>query len=185
MPLVSHWSRPPFVLALRRPKLIRFLSGRQLMVAVGRWLARTVLLSAGITFAQPYDFGYVPTGTTNSFAPLYWAGGSWNGTQLVMVAESIVGPNAPQFATSPNYAGQTLDFGQNYPFSISFAPTNAGFAWATLTNFEVPSPPFGAYAAGLQGSGIPAARPASGPIVPELAPLEQAMTNYLVTHHFE
>lgn len=27
--------------------------------------------------------------------------------------------------------------------------------------------------------------PASGPIVPELAPLEQAMTNYLVTHHFE
>src|SRR5258705_454913 len=27
--------------------------------------------------------------------------------------------------------------------------------------------------------------PASGPIVPELAPLEQAMTNYMATHGFE
>ena len=31
----------------------------------------------------------------------------------------------------------------------------------------------------------PVARPGSGPIVPEMAPIEQAMTNYLVTHRFE
>jgi CubicO group peptidase (beta-lactamase class C family) len=136
-------------------------------------------------FGQPYDFGYVPLGTTNTLGGLYWYGGSWNGTQLVMTTESIVGPNAAEFSTTPNYAGQTLDYGQTYPYSMSFSPNATGFATATLTNFEVPSPPFGAYSEGLQGSGIPAARPGTGPIVPELAPLEQAMTNYLVTHQFE
>ena len=36
-----------------------------------------------------------------------------------------------------------------------------------------------------QGAGAPVDRPGSGPIVPELAPLEQAMTNFLVAHNFE
>jgi len=39
------------------------------------------------------------------------------------------------------------------------------------------------WASALRSAG--AALPASGPIVPELAPLEQAMTNYLATHGFE
>lgn len=185
MPLVSNAPNPSFVLAIRRTKASPFPKDGPLTGSAWRLLVGTLVLSALTTLAQPYDFGYVPSGTTNSLSPLYWSGGSVNGTQLVMAAESILGPNAPEFATNPNYAGQTLNFGQQYPFSVSFAPTNFGFASGTLTNFEVPSPPFGGHTMGLQGTGIPAARPGSGPIVPELAPLEQAMTNYLVTHQFE
>ncbi len=148
-------------------------------------LVAALLLSICAGIAQPYDFGYVPIGTTNTLGGLYWNGGEWNGTQLVMTVENIIGPNAAQFSTTPNYAGQTLDYGQAYPYSVSFAPTNAAFATGTLSIFETPSPPFGAYSSGLQGSGIPPARPGTGPVVPELAPLEQAMTNYLVTHQFE
>ncbi|SPE61402.1 exported hypothetical protein [Verrucomicrobia bacterium] len=131
------------------------------------------------------DFGYVPVGTTNTSSGYAWGGGSWNGTQLVMTVENFIGPDAAEFSTSPNYAGDTLDYGQSYPFSLSFTPAAAGFASATLTNYEVPSPPFGAAVAQLHGFGIPSARPASGPIVPELAPLQTAMLNYLDAHQFE
>ena len=131
------------------------------------------------------DFGYVPVGTTNTVTGYYYNGGAWNGTNIVMTVEDFIGPNAAEFSVSPNYVGQTLYYGSQYFFSVSFAPTNAGFASATLTNFETPYPPFGPSTTPVQGTGIPAARPASGPIVPELAPLEEAMTNYLVSHQFE
>ena len=32
--------------------------------------------------------------------------------------------------------------------------------------------------------GVPTNRPGTGPIVPELAPLEQAMTSFLAAHNF-
>jgi len=131
------------------------------------------------------DFGYVPVGTTNTISGYYYNGGSWNGTNIVMAVEDFIGPNAAEFSVSPNYAGQTLYYGSQYYFSLSFAPASAGFASATLTNFETPYPPFGPFTTPVRGTGIPTARPASGPIVPELEPLEQAMTNYLVSHQFE
>ena len=132
-----------------------------------------------------YDFGYVPIGTTNTATGFVWSGGAWNGTQIVMITEAIVGPNAADFSTSPNYAGSTLNYGQQYPYSLSFSPRLAGLETGTLTNYEVPDPPFGGAIFHLRGTGVPAARPASGPIVPELAALEQAMTNYLIVHQFE
>src|ERR1022692_2379419 len=84
------------------------------------------------------DFGYVPVGATNTFTGYYYDGGSWNGTNIVMTVEDFIGPNAPEFSVSPNYAGQTLYYGSQYYYSLSFAPTNAGFSSATLTNFETP-----------------------------------------------
>ncbi len=134
--------------------------------------------------ASPFDFGYLPVGATNLENSFHWNGGAYNGTNVVMALESVIGPNAADFSLSSNYTGQILAPGQFYPYAISFAPQNAGFETATLTNFETPSPPFGAGSMVLQGVGFPAMRPASGPIVPELAPLEQAMTNFLVAHQF-
>lgn len=132
-----------------------------------------------------YDFGYVPIGTTNTQSGYEWSGGSYGGTQTVMAVETIIGPNAADFSVSPNYQGQTFDFGVDYPYSVTFVPQVSGFETATFTNFETPSPPFGGIIVHLRGVGIPAARPGSGPVVPELGALEQAMTNYLVAHQFE
>jgi hypothetical protein len=56
-------------------------------------LALTLLglrvLTPGQTCAQ-VDFGYVPVGTTNTAGEYYFAGGSWNGTNLVMTVESTI-----------------------------------------------------------------------------------------------
>jgi CubicO group peptidase (beta-lactamase class C family) len=130
------------------------------------------------------DFGYVPVGTT---LPSYgsWNGGSWNGTNLIMTVASLIGPNTADFSVSPNYTGDTLYYGQNYPYTLSFDPLAAGYASVVMTNNEIPNPPFGPSIVNVHGIGLPSARPATGPIVPELAPLQVAMTNYLVTHQFE
>lgn len=131
------------------------------------------------------DFGYVPVGATNTLTGYNYYGASWNGSNILMTVDSLIGPDAAEFSFSPDYTGQTLYYGSTYPFSLSFSPTAPGFASATVTNFETPYPPFGASTFVVQGTGIPASRPATGPIVPELAPLEEAMTNYLVGHQFE
>ena len=131
------------------------------------------------------DFGYVPVGSTNTYTGYYYGGGVWNGTNVLMSVEDFTGPNAGEFSVSPSYAGDTLVYGSNYAYSISFEPTTAGFASATLTNFETPNPPFGPGSMAVQGTGIPTPRPGSGPILPELEPLEEAMTNYIVSHQFE
>src|SRR6266567_4523517 len=75
--------------------------------------------------------------------------------------------------------------GPFYFYSLSFTPHTIGLETAALTNFATPSPPFGAGITYLQGAGAPTNRPGSGPIVPELAPFEQAMTNFLAAHNFE
>jgi len=135
--------------------------------------------------AQTYDFGYVPVGATNKANGFNFTGNSYNGTNLFMATETFIGPNAADFLTSSNYAGQTLPPGPFYFYSLSFVPHAIGFETAALTTFETPSPPFGAGITYLQGVGAPTNRPGSGPIVPELAPLEQAMTNFLAAHNFE
>ena len=145
----------------------------------------SLFLGIGIGFGQTFDFGYVPVGGTNRANGFNFRGGSYNGTNIVMTAEMFVGANADDFVTSTNYAEQTLLPGQFYFYSLMFAPHAAGFETAALTSFETPSPPFGAGITYLQGAGAPTNRPASGPIVAELAPLEQAMTNFLVAHQFE
>jgi CubicO group peptidase (beta-lactamase class C family) len=150
-------------------------------LAFSVWL----VLGTGIGGAQTYDFGYVPVGATNKANGFNFSGGSYNGTNVVMTTEAFIGANAGDFLTSSNYAGQTLPPGPFYFYSLSFIPHSIGFETAALTTFETPSPPFGAGITYLQGAGAPTNRPASGPIVPELAPLEQAMTNYLVAHKFE
>ena len=100
-----------------------------------------------------------------------------------MALETFIGPNAVDFQTSTNYAGQYLAPGQNHLYSLSFTPQSIGFESAALTNYETPSPPFGGGILYLQGVGVPTNRPGTGPIVPELAPLEQAMTNFLAAHN--
>lgn len=130
--------------------------------------------------AQTYDFGYVPIGATNKV-------GGWNfagGTNLFMNSETFIGPNAADFQTSTNYAGQYLAPGQNHLYSLSFIPQAPGFASAALTNYQTPSPPYGGGVLYLQGVGVPTNRPGSGPVVPELALLESAMTNFLAAHNF-
>src|ERR1017187_7775258 len=144
-----------------------------------------LLLGIGVGGAQTYDFGYVPVGATNKANGFNFTGNSYNGTNLFMASETFIGPNAADFLTSSNYAGQTLPPGPFYFYSLSFVPHTIGFETAALTNFETPSPPFGAGITYLQGVGAPTNRPGSGPIVPELAPLEQAMTNFLAVHNFE
>ncbi|MEY2430175.1 MAG: hypothetical protein QOJ40_3060 [Verrucomicrobiota bacterium] len=143
------------------------------------------ILSAGGLSAQTYDFGYVPLGATNQANGFNFPGNSYNGTNLFMASESMIGPNAADFLTSTNYAGQELPPGHFYFYTLSFAPRAIGFETAALTTFETPSPPFGAGITYLQGAGAPTNRPGSGPIVPELAPLESAMTNFLAAHGFE
>jgi CubicO group peptidase (beta-lactamase class C family) len=138
--------------------------------------------SFGQTFLGTVNFGNCPEGLTNA-APWVFDGGAYNGTQLVMQTEKFVGPNAGDFATAPNYQGQTLPFGQTFPAILTFAPKTLGAETATFTNYETPNPPFGAYISTMQGTGV-AATPASGPVVPELLPLQQAITNFLVFHHF-
>ena len=150
-------------------------------LAFSVWL----VLGTGIGGAQTYDFGYVPVGATNKANGFNFSGGSYNGTNVVMTTEAFIGANAGDFLTSSNYAGQTLPPGPFYFYSLSFIPHSIGFETAALTTFETPSPPFGAGITCLQGAGAPTNRPASGPIVPELAPLEQAMTNFLIAHKFE
>jgi CubicO group peptidase (beta-lactamase class C family) len=129
------------------------------------------------------NFGNVPVGITNT-VNWTWAGGAWNGTNLQMQTAKIIGPNASEFSISPTYQGQTLFYGQDYPAYLSFIPTTVSSATATMTNYESPNPPFGSYITHLQGVGVPET-PGTGPVVPELLPLQQAMTNYLVYHHFE
>ncbi len=143
------------------------------------------LVCAGIAGAQTYDFGYVPVGATNKANGFNFTGGSYNGTNKFMATEMFIGPNAADFFTSSNYAGQTLPPGPFYFYTLSFVPHGIGFETAALTNFATPSPPFGAGITYLQGTGAPTNRPGSGPIVPELAPLESAMTNFLIAHNFE
>ncbi|MFM2295751.1 MAG: hypothetical protein RLZZ350_2164 [Verrucomicrobiota bacterium] len=151
--------------------------------AVG--LCGWLTLGARLCRAQTYDFGCAPLGATNKVNGFNFSGGVFNGTNLYMATEMFIGTNAADFATSPNYTGQSLSSGSNYFFSLSFVPHTIGFATAAFTNYATPSPPFGGSIVYLQGLGAPVARPGSGPVVPELAPLEQAMTNYLVTHQFE
>ena len=134
--------------------------------------------------AQTYDFGYVQVGTTTVRSGFNFLGGSSNGTNLLMTTETFTGANAADFSTSTNYAGQTLPPGPFYFYSLLFTPHGVGFRTGALTTFETPSPPFGAGTTYLQGAGAPSIRPGSGPIVPELAPLEQAMTNFLAAHQF-
>jgi CubicO group peptidase (beta-lactamase class C family) len=150
-------------------------------LAFGVWL----LFGMEAGHAETYDFGYIPVGASNKQNGFFFPGGSYNGTNVVMTTEMIAGINAADFSTSTNYAGQTLSPGLNYFYSLSFAPHATGFETAALTNFETPNPPFGAGITYLQGAGAPTNQPASGPIVPELAPLEQAMTNYLAVHQCE
>jgi CubicO group peptidase (beta-lactamase class C family) len=139
----------------------------------------------GVSRAQTYDFGYVPVGTTNKANGFNFLGGSYNGTNKFMAMEMFIGANAADFFTSSNYAGQTLPPGPFYFYTLSFVPHAIGFETAALTNFATPSPPFGAGITWLQGAGAPTNRPGSGPVVPELAPLELAMTNFLFAHQFE
>ena len=138
-------------------------------------------LGSDVRGAQTYDFGFIPIGATNKVGGFSFAGG----TNLFMQSETFIGPNAADFQTSSNYAGQFLPTGQNHLYSLSFIPQTLGFESAALTNYETPDPPFGGGILYLQGVGMPANRPGSGPVVPELAPLESAMTNFLVAHNFE
>ena len=144
-----------------------------------------LILGLGTGSAQTYDFGYVPIGATNRANGFNFIGGADNGTNKFMVTEMFIGPNAADFMTSSNYAGQTLPPGPFYFYSLSFLPHAIGFETTALTNFATPSPPFGAGITYLQGVGAPTNRPGSGPIVPELAPLESAMTNFLAAYNFE
>ncbi len=138
-----------------------------------------LLLGLGSGHAQTYDFGYVPVGITNTANGFNFTGG----TDLVMTTETMIGPNAADFLTSSNYAGQTLLPGHLYFYALSFIPHGIGFEEATLTNSETPTQVAGI--THLQGVGAPTNRPGSGPIVPELAPLESAMSNVLTAHKLE
>jgi len=143
------------------------------------------IFAANRSAAQTYDFGYVPVGTTNQANGFNFLGGIYNGTNLFMATEAIIGANPTEFSVSTNYAGQSLPPGNLYFYSLSFLPHSTGFKTAALTNYSTPDPPFGAGMTYLQGVGVPTNRPGSGPVVPELAPLEQAMTNFLAAHKFE
>src|SRR5690348_12915408 len=144
------------------------------------------LLCAGLAGGQTYDFGYVPLGTTNQANGFNFVGNSYNGTNLFMLSESLIGPNAADFLTGTNYAGQELPPGHFYFYSLGFVPSALGFETAALSTVETPNPPFGSSIVyHLQGAGAPTNRPGTGPVVPELAPLEQAMTNFLTAHKFE
>lgn len=149
------------------------------------WLCACLLLRAGDLCSQTYDFGYVPLGSTNKANGFNFVGNAYNGTNLFMASESILGSNGADFLTSTNYTGQELPPGHFYFYSLSFVPHAVGFKTATLSTDETPSPPFGVGTTYLQGVGAPTNRPGTGPIVPELAPLEQAMTNFLGAHGFE
>ncbi len=153
-------------------------ASRTIMVA----LAFCVWLQLGCAAraAQTYDFGFIPIGATNKVSGFNFAGG----TNLFMESETFIGSNAADFQTSTNYAGQFLLPAQNHLYALSFIPQSAGFESAALTNYETPNPPFGGGILYLQGVGVPTNRPGTGPIVPELAPLESAMTNFLATHNF-
>jgi hypothetical protein len=155
------------------------LASRTLLVALAFcvWLR----LDSDARGAQTYDFGFFPIGATNKVNNFGFAGG----TNLFMQSETFIGLDAADFQTSSNYAGQFLPTGQNHLYSLSFIPQTLGFESAGLTNYETPDPPFGGGILYLQGVGMPASRPGSGPVVPELAPLELAMTNFLVAHNFE
>jgi len=157
----------------------RYLAPRALMFALcfSGWLMRGTAYGG----AQTYDFGFVPIGATNIVGGFNFAGG----TDLFMAIETIIGPNAADFQTSSNYAGQYLLPAQNHLYALSFTPQYSGFETAALTNFETPSPPNGGGILYLQGVGMPANRPGTGPVVPELARLESAMTNFLIAHNFD
>jgi len=157
----------------------RYLAPRALMFALcfSGWLMRGTAYGG----AQTYDFGFVPIGATNIVGGFNFAGG----TDLFMAIETIIGPNAADFQTSSNYAGQYLLPAQNHLYALSFTPQYSGFETAALTNFETPSPPNGGGILYLQGVGMPANRPGTGPVVPELALLESAMTNFLIAHNFD
>jgi CubicO group peptidase (beta-lactamase class C family) len=131
--------------------------------------------------AQTYDFGFIPIGATNKVGGFSFTGV----TNLFMESETFIGPNAADFQTSSNYAGQFLLPNQNHLYSLSFIPQTLGVESSALTNYETPDPPYGGGIFYLQGVGMPDNRPGSGPVVPELAPLESAMTNFLVAHNFE
>ncbi len=149
---------------------------RLIALAFCVWL----LLDSDARGVQTYDFGFFPVGTTNKVGGFSFAGG----TNLFMQSEALIGPDAADFQTSSNYAGQFLPTGQNHLYSLSFIPKTLGFESAALTNYETPDPPYGGGILYLQGVGMPTNRPGSGPVVPELAPLESAMTNFLVAHNF-
>ena len=137
-------------------------------------------LDCDVRAAQTYDFGFIPLGATNKVDSFNFAGG----TNLFMASETFIGPNAADFQTSTNYAGQYLLPAQNHFYSLSFIPQAAGFESAALTNYETPNPPYGGGILYLQGVGVPTNRPGTGPVVPELALLESAMTNFLNAHNF-
>lgn len=152
---------------------------RACMVALAFCLC--LRLGDDVRGALTYDFGFFPIGATNKVGGFAFAGV----TNLFMESESFIGPNATDFQTSSNYAGQFLLPNQNHLYSLSFIPQTLGFESAALTNYETPDPPYGGGILYLQGVGMPVSRPGSGPVVPELAPLESAMTNFLVAHNFE
>src|SRR6266571_5052058 len=135
---------------------------------------------SGTAWGQTYDFGYVPVGATNTANGFNFLGG----TDLVMTAEMMVGPNAADFLTSTNYAGQTLPPNHFYFYSLSFIPHSIGFETAALTNSETPAQ-VAAPITYLQGVGAPTTRPGSGPLLPDLARLEPAIPSFLAVHEFE
>ena len=141
------------------------------------WCIALVIAVGDVRAAQTYDFGFIPIGGTNKVGGFNFAGG----TNVFMESETFIGPNADDFQTSTNYAGQFLLPAQNHLYSLSFIPQSLGFEAAALTNYETPS---GSGILYLQGVGVPTNRPGTGPIVPELAPLESAMTNFLNAHNF-
>src|SRR5262245_42906323 len=96
------------------------------------------LLCARVAGGQTYDFGYVPVGATNQANGFNFPGGSYNGTNIFMATEAIIGANASHFRTSTNYAGQTLSPGHLYFYSLSFVPQAIGFKTAALTNYQTP-----------------------------------------------
>ena len=146
------------------------------LLVFGLWL----FIGGGAARGQAYDFGYLPVGTTNTANGFNFVGA----TNLVMTAEAMVGPNAADFLTSSNYAGQTLLPNHFYFYSLSFIPHSIGFETAALTNSESPTQ-VAAPITYLQGVGAPTNRPGTGPIVPELALLESAMSNVLTAHKLE
>ncbi|MEI7807596.1 MAG: hypothetical protein WCJ07_03820, partial [Verrucomicrobiota bacterium] len=120
-----------------------------LVAAIGFWIG------CAAHAAQTYDFGFIPIGATNKVDSFNFAGG----TNLFMESETIIGPNAADFQTSTNYAGQYLLPAQNHFYSLSFIPQFAGFESAALTNTETPNPPYSGGIFYLQGVGVPTNRP--------------------------
>jgi hypothetical protein len=85
--------------------------------------------AAGLVTASPgnLDFGHVPVGTTSTALPITVenAGGA-----LIPISEITV---TPPFAVATNACGPAIAANSECALSLTFAPTQAGFASGTLT----------------------------------------------------